>query len=126
MTNRTRVAVGWLLLLVLGVIVYVTKTKEGQTVINVDGFEVEYRSSNRDLSVEQFGDLDLGSSMKDIEANLGQADTWVGGGITRPVYFLREDQIVVLYFTNPLACEDLKEIVVYNVNGEKNVIKIKE
>lgn len=43
----------------------------------------------------------------------------------RPVYFLENNKVVVFHFNYPAACEDLRQVVLINDNGENQIIKEK-
>lgn len=94
-------------------------------IINVEGFEVEYNSTDSNFVLEVFDDIKLGSSMREISDELGEPDAWIGSGMMRPVYFLEDDRVVVLHFEYPAACDKLKQIVLIEENGESKVLKEK-
>lgn len=94
-------------------------------IINVEGFEVEYNTTDRKLVLGIFDDIKLGSSMREISDELGEPDAWIGSGMMRPVYFLEDDRVVVLHFAYPAACDKLKQIVLIEENGESKVLKEK-
>ena len=97
-----------------------------KVVIRVDGWDMEYTVTDRKLTIENFRNVELGSSSADIISTLGEPDGWVGGGILRPVYILEDGNAVICSFTYPLEEEDLREIEVYMKNGESRVIKQKQ
>lgn len=94
-------------------------------IIEVEGFEVEYRETGKESAVEDFNGIELGSSIYEISDKLGEPDEWIGSGMLRPVYFLEDNRVVVLHFEYPAACENLKQIVLINANGKSQIIKEK-
>ncbi len=60
---------------------------------------------------------------EEIEEQLGEPDAWIGGGILRPVYFLEDGQVVVCLFENPMLCEGLKQLELYDTNGGSRILK---
>ena len=99
--------------------------KGKKIVIEVDGFEVEYSETDREITIEDFDGIELGSSIYEISNKLGEPDIWIGSGMLRPVYFLKDNKIAVFYFRLPAVCEDLKQIVLISDNGESQIIKEK-
>lgn len=97
---------------------------EDKTVIRIAGWDVEYIISDRSLGTEDFEDLELGSSLDDIEKKLGKPDGWVGSGILRPFYVLENKSAVELVFNNATANEDLAAIYLYK-EDEEIVLKSK-
>lgn len=98
------------------------KEKE-KMIINVEGFEIEYNQTSRKM--EDIEDIGLGCSIQEISDKLGEPDTWIGCGMLRPVYFLENNKVVVFHFYYPAACEDLRQVVLINDNGENQIIKEK-
>lgn len=94
--------------------------KEDKMVIRVDGWDMEYTISERKLVVEDFENIELGSSLDEIENKLGKPDGWVGGGILLPVYVLEDNSAVELVFRNKLTNEDLGAIYLYK--GQKEFV----
>lgn len=92
-------------------------------VIDVEGFEVEYTSTGRKLTIEDIYDIELKNSAYDINDRLGEPDAWIGSGMPRPVYFLKDNKVVVFHFKYPAALEELIKIVLINENGESQIIK---
>lgn len=94
-----------------------------EIIIKVDGFEVVYDVTNREITIEDFREIELGSSLKEIVEKVGEPDTWIGCGMLWPVYFLEGSKSVALHFEYPLVCEDLWIIELYDENGESQIIK---
>lgn len=120
----------WLYLFGLAVIITILllvsilfNKKEKKMTIIIEGFEVNYSENDIHVTDEQLKNIELGCSMEQIEELLGEPNAWIGGGILRPVYFLKNQEVIVLHFKNPMICEDLKELVVYNSYGDSNVVK---
>ncbi|MDE5748433.1 MAG: hypothetical protein K2I21_12775, partial [Acetatifactor sp.] len=63
-------------------------SRKKKIVIEVEGFEVEYKITDREIVIEDIDGIELGSSAYEINNKLGEPDTWVGSGMPRPVYFL--------------------------------------
>lgn len=101
-------------------IFFANGVKEDKMVIRVDGWDMEYTISERKLVVEDFENIELGSSLDEIENKLGKPDGWVGGGILLPVYVLEDNSAVELVFRNDEANEDLKAIYLYK--GQKEFV----
>lgn len=98
---------------------------EKKNIINVEGFEIEYSVTDRELTTGDFDNIEMGSSIFEISDILGEPDTWIGSGMLRPVYFLKDNKVVVLYFEYPAACDGLREIVLIDENGKSRIIKQK-
>ena len=90
---------------------------------NVSGFDIEYEPKDRKLNLSDFEKIELGSSYDEIQCILGEADSWIGGGILRPVYILNDGTAVVCYFSDPEREKDLKEMEWFDGEGESKVIK---
>lgn len=99
-------------------IFWVTGIKEDKMVIRVDGWDMEFTISERRLAVEDFENIELGSSLEEIENKLGEPDGWVGGGILSPVYVLEDHSAVELVFRNDATYEDLEVIYLYKEQKE--------
>lgn len=99
------------------------KKEKKKMVIDVEGFEVEYSLTNKKLIPEDFNGIKLGSSMSEINDELGEPDVWIGSGMMRPVYFLKDNRVVVLHFKYPAICGELRQIVLIEENGERKVLK---
>ena len=91
--------------------------------IIIGGFEIEYVARQDTLSIDDFMDLELGISMKEIIEIVGEPDEWIGSGVLKPVYFVEGKQAIVCYFKYPGHFKGLREIVIYNASGEKYVLK---
>lgn len=94
-----------------------------EVIIKVDGFDVVYNVTNRDITIEDFREIELGSSLNEIVEKVGEPDTWIGCGMLWPVYFLEGNKAVALHFVYPEVCENLWIIELYDENGETQVIK---
>lgn len=92
--------------------------KGDKSIIRVAGWDMEYTPSDRELTVEDFENIELGSSLDEIEKKLGKPDGWVGGGILSPVYILEDNSAVELVFGNDAADEDLVAIYLYKEQQE--------
>lgn len=99
------------------------RQEKKEIMIKVDGFEVVYNVTNRELTIEDFREIELGSSLNEIVEKVGEPDTWIGCGMLWPVYFLEGNKAVALHFVYPEACENLWIIELYDENGESQVIK---
>lgn len=96
---------------------------EKKSIINIEGFEIEYSVTDRELTTGDFDSIEIGSSIFEISGKLGEPDTWVGSGMLRSVYFLKDNMVVVLHFEYPAACDGLREIVLIDENGKSRIIK---
>lgn len=113
-----------IIIISLCVLLFVNGIKENNgTMIMIDGFELKYVARQDVLSIDDFVDLELGISMKEIIENVGEPDEWIGSGVLSPVYFVEGKQAIVCYFKYPGHFKGLKKIVVYNENGEKYTLK---
>lgn len=99
------------------------RQEEKKIMIKVDGFEVEYNVTNRGITIEDFREIELGSSLDEIVEKVGEPDTWIGCGMLWPVYFLEGNKAVALHFVYPEVCENLWIIELYDENGESQIIK---
>lgn len=99
-------------------IFFVNQRKDNKMVIRVDGWDMEYIISERKLVVEDFENIEIGSSLDEIESKLGKPDGWVGGGILLPVYVLEDNSAVELVFRNNVTNEDLEAIYLYKEQKE--------
>lgn len=86
--------------------------------IRVGGWDMEYAISDRKLTVEDFENIPLGSSLDDIESQLGEPDGWVGSGILSPVYVLRDSTAVMLIFKVRGPYKNLESILLYKGQTE--------
>lgn len=85
----------------LGVIftILLFSREENKTIIEVEGFEIEYKATDRRITMEDIGGIELGSSGYEI------------------------NKVVVFHFKYPAAFEDLVRIVLVNKNGKSQIIK---
>ena len=90
-------------------------------IIKVDGWNVEYINTNKNLVVEDFKNLELGSSILEVIDKIGTEDAWIGSGIIQPVYFLGDERAVLLKFGE----EGLVQITIYEKSGESQILKEK-
>lgn len=97
--------------------------KEKKIMIKVDGFEVIYDVTNTEITIDDFREIELGSSLEEIVAILGEPDEWIGCGEMWSVYFLEGKKAVALHFVYPDPCEDLWLIELFDENGESYIIK---
>lgn len=107
-----------IIFIVAVLIFWITGIKEDKMVIRVDGWDMEFTISERRLAVEDFENIELGSSLEEIENKLGEPDGWVGGGILSPVYVLEDNSAVELVFRNDATYEDLEAIYLYKEQQE--------
>lgn len=63
--------------------------EDGITVIGVAGWELEYTASDRTLTVEDFEDIELGSSLDEIQDMLGSQMGGLAQGYCHPYMFWR-------------------------------------
>lgn len=66
----------------------------------------------------RFWNIELGSSLDEIENKLGKPDGWVGGGTLLPVYVLEDNSAVELDFRNDETSEDLEAVYLYKEQKE--------
>lgn len=123
MTNKKMILFAVLIMVGLGIIYLLFSRGRNKMVIDVEGFEVEYTSTGRKLTIEDIYDIELKNSAYDINDRLGEPDAWIGSGMPRPVYFLKDNKVVVFHFKYPAALEELIRIVLINENGESQIIK---
>lgn len=86
--------------------------------IRVGGWDMEYAVSDRKLTVEDFENIPLGSSLDDIESQLGEPDGWVGSGILSPFYVLQDRSAVELIFEIKGPYENLVCMLLYKDQTE--------
>ena len=98
----------------------------GMCSIEIDGLTATYLPGERFLTLEDFEQIKLGSSISDIEKMLGDYDAWIGENcMTWPVYILADETAVVCYFDKVFEHEDLVELVWFDREGNSKVIKSK-
>lgn len=105
---------------------WLVRREEKEIIIKVDGFEVAYHVTDKDITLENFKEIELGSSLDEITEKIGEPDVWIGSGVLWPVYFLEGNKAVDLHFKYPLVYEDLWLIELYDEDGESRVIKESE
>lgn len=71
---------------------------------------MNYYITDRELTTGDFDSIEMGGSIFEISDILGEPDTWIGSGMLRPVYLLKDNKVVVLHFEYPAACDGLREI----------------
>ncbi len=126
MTNKKKIVVFYVLIILgLSVVFMILLFSRKKKIIEVEGFEVEYKMTDREITIEDIDGIELGSSAYEINNKLGEPDTWVGSGMPRPVYFLKNNKVVVFHFNYPAACKDLIRIVLIDENGESQILKEK-
>lgn len=118
----------FVIIIIIGVgfvFIYVwTKEKEKKEMIfKIEGFEIDYNLKDDNITMEAISEIKLGTSIYEIRDELGEPDSWIGSGILQPVYFVKENKVVVFHFKYPAACEDLKQIIVYEQDGKSKIIK---
>lgn len=127
--NKEKV-IAFFILMMLGSIVIFTglRIRENRvTVINVEGYEIEYHPTDRKLSeildwIEFRDGNEPGSSLDGIRVKLGEPDAWIGLAIPKPAYFLEDNRVVVFYFSSPDVHLHLSRIALYRENGDIRVI----
>lgn len=87
--------------------------EEPNMIIRIGGWDMEYVISDRELTVEDFENIQLGSSLDNIESVLGEPDGWVGFGTLLPTYILQDNSAVVLVFDIEDTYENLVMISLY-------------
>ena len=85
--------------------------EDGKGIIRVGGWDVEYTISDRELTVQDFENIEIGSSLQEIADELGDPDGWTGSGILRPFYVLKDGSAVELIFEVPGVCENLRRML---------------
>lgn len=108
------------ILMIGGVLIWSNEGKKNKKVIRVGGWDMEYIVSDRELKLEDFENIEFGSSLREIEDKFGEPDGWTGSGIVRPVYVLKDGSAVELFFGNSAGCEDLE--AVYHYKGEEEFV----
>lgn len=106
-----------------GILLLVNIKNDRKRIITVDGWDMEYTASERQLTIRDFESIEAGTSLNEIESKLGEPDGWTRSGILQPVYVLKDNTAVELVFADAAdACNNLKEIVVYDKFGEKGLV----
>lgn len=93
--------------------------------ICVNGFNMKYVPQDRNLTIDDFQNIELGESIDEIREKIGEPDGWVGSGILQPVYILEDRRAVLCHFSLLYSCEDLKELIVYNGSNIDCILKEK-
>lgn len=126
MTKRYKLVL-WcaiIFLVSVGVIFIMKSYKEKEMIMRVDGFEIEYERKYRNLTEKDFQNVKLGDSIDQIIEEVGNPDGWIGGGILRPVFVLKDcEKAVVCYFEYPQIGENLKKIAVFREDEVIDIIK---
>lgn len=109
-------------LLVVGVAILLVclnnkKSDDSKVTVKVDGWELEYVTTDR--TIEDFQEIELGSTYREVCNKVGESDTHIGSGIIQPVWFLEDKKAAVLWFWG----EGVEKIEVYNKNGKCTVLK---
>jgi hypothetical protein len=98
-------------------------TESEGMVINEDGtvkvrtFDVKYKAIERELTVEDFRNLQPGCSLDEVEELFGEPNGWVGAGIEAPYYYVGNGEFAILGFERPLMYEDLRGVSIVNATG---------
>lgn len=129
MKTRKKITI-FLFIIIVGLIVifinfWIKGKEKEKMIIRVEGFEIEYNLPSREITKEDIDEIKLGDSMPEITNILGAPDAWIGSGMLRPVYFLKDNKVVVFHFEYPAVCEDLKQIILISKDGESQIIKEK-
>lgn len=148
MTSLISLSAIFLLLYYNGLCFGGQEDKKEKGIIN-NAAEYETNSvTNGKVTIEDVMKIRLGSSLDEIAEKLGESYGWVGSGILRPVYYLEGSHqyagfdydirtgrlrpvysmelknAVVLYFKEDMRCENLWCVVLYDENGESQIIKL--
>lgn len=111
--------------------IYISKENstlnEGTNIMEicVNGFNMKYVSQDRNLTIVDFQNIELGESIDEIREKIGEPDGWIGCGILQPVYILEDRRTVLCHFSLLYSCEDLKELIVYNGSNIDCILKEK-
>jgi hypothetical protein len=92
------------------------------TILNSD---VKYKAIDRELTVEDFRNLQPGCSFDEVEALIGEPNGWLGSGILSPYYYVGNGEFAILRFRHPPMIEDLKGVVVVNATDTIETIELK-
>lgn len=88
-------------------------------IVKVDGFSVEYVETGKELTIEDFQNIELGSTWQEVYDAVGKEDTWVGSGMIKPVWFLKNERAVML----SISTDGLIRMIVYDKEGNSQIIK---
>ena len=121
---KTMMLLVLIIIIIVGLYIWANVGKETKMTIKVAGWDMEYVISDRKLLKEDFENIELGSSLSEVEKKLGEPDGWVGSGILWPVYVLEDGSAVELVFWDITLCEDLEAVYLYK-GGEEFVLKKK-
>lgn len=94
--------------------------------VHYDGDDIRYITRHRNLTVEDFEDIELGVTLSDIEGKIGKADIWIWDkeiGVYNPLYVLEDERVVVCCLSGAEEDGYLKKIVVYNGDDIDHVVK---
>lgn len=81
-------------------------------------WQEECEEKDRKLSIEDFEQIELGSSYNEIKEILGEADGWIGGGILRPVYVLEDGTAILCTFWDSDRDDDLGRLEWFDETGK--------
>lgn len=114
-----------LVLVVIICLIYVTVRREKSMVINIKGFELEYSEDDVKVTIEDINNLEIGDNLEVIQKKIGEPDAWIGSGVLRPVYYLKNKQCITLIFDDQLYHVGLCKVIIYDANGKETILKSK-
>lgn len=71
--------------------------EDNSNMVSVMGMIAPYKSFERELYSDYFRNIKKGTTLEDIEKDIGEPNGWFGSGIVRPYYEVKDDKYVILY-----------------------------
>jgi hypothetical protein len=106
-------------------------TESEGMVINEDGTvtirnsDEYYKAIDRELTVEDFRNLQPGCSLDEVEELFGEPNGWIGSGILSPYYYVRSGEFAILAFRYPVASKDLEGVEIVNATDTVEGLELK-
>lgn len=89
---------------------YENNKRGNDKMVTIHHFDVEYVETGHNLTRNNLFNLQLGSSLNEVEEKIGKPNGWIGSGVLAPYYSIGEGEYAILRFKNPIRCEDLQII----------------
>lgn len=104
---------------------------ESEVLAMVEGNEEDYEDIDRVLTKADFMNIELGSTMEEIEEQIGKPNGWIGSGIPCPYYSIKRDllkkqQYVILIIRPVDGASRLKKMILVDDSKKLEVLKSTE
>lgn len=95
--------------------------------VRCNGDDILYIMQHRNLTVEDFENIELGETISDIRGKIGRPDSWLWDketGMRNPIYAFEDGRVVVCYLSETGGdFRYLEKIVIYNGDDIDQVLK---